>query len=164
MEEIIEKIIKFILVLTFVIAGLLYWLLPKTKLAKHFKMNETLFVATNVIGIICGIIGLVVTLVWPQFIVEMHLWELILIPFVIIHVYWAIIMKTRKTLDVLDEKQEYDMTKAAAITWGLSIPAMVFLFILYDKEILSGIAWFPYYLFTALLIFSATTLFSFKKV
>ena len=163
MEGLTEKIIKLILVLVLVIAGLAFWLLPKTRLAKRFRVNETLFIVTNIIGMICGAIGLVVTFVWPQFIVELHLWELILIPFVLVYVYWDIIRRAQKTSNLLDEKQVFDMTHAGAATWSLSIPAMVFLFILYEKKVVSGIVWFPFYLFTSLLIFSTITLFSFRK-
>ena len=163
MEGMTEKIIKLILVLILVMAGLFFWFLPKTRLAKRFKANETLFIVTNIIGMICGVIGLVVTFVWPRFIVELHLWELILIPFVLVYVYWGIIMRVQKSSSLLDEKQVFDMTNAGAATWVLSIPAMAILFILYERSIISGIVWFPCYLFSMLLFFSTITLFTFKR-
>ena len=158
-----EIIIKIALVVILLIAGLSYWLLPKTKLARHLKMNETIFVFTTIIGMICGVLGLIVTINWPQFIMELHLWEVILMPFVLVNVYWAMIMKIRKTPAILDEKQILNMTNAAAVTFKFSIPLMVILFILYDLEVLSGIIFFPYYFFIALLFYSASTLFYFRK-
>ena len=65
MENELEKIIKIALLLILIIAFLLWWLLPKTKAAQHLKMSESLFIVTNVIGIVCGIIGLIVTFVYP---------------------------------------------------------------------------------------------------
>lgn len=159
-----EKFIKLFLVIILLMAGLSYWLLPKTKLSKHFKMNETLFVITTIIGMICGVIGLVVTFIWPQTIVEGHLWEIIVMPFVLVSIYWLIIMKIEKTSIIHDEKQIFNMTSAAAVTWVYSIPLMVFMFILYERGVLNGIIWFPYYFFVTLLIYSACTLYYFKKV
>jgi len=163
METTIEKIIKLLLVFTVVAAGFLYWLLPKTKLARHFKMNETLFIVTNIIGMICGIVGLVVTFLFPQFIIELHLWELIVTPFALIYIYWRLIMRIRKNTEIVDEKQDYNMTRAGAITMAFSIPAMVIMFILYYNRIFNGPIWFPYYFFVTLLVFSASTLFLFRK-
>jgi hypothetical protein len=163
MESNIEKIIKLILVFIIALAIVLYWLLPKTRLAKHFKMNERLFIITHVIGVICGLIGLVVTFIWPQFIIEWHLWEIIITPFALMEIYWLLIMRIRKTAAVLDEKQDYNMTKAGAITMAFLIPAMVIMFMLYYDKIYDGPIWFPYYFFVILLFFSGTTLFLFKK-
>jgi len=163
MESNIEHIIKLVLVFIVALAIVLYWLLPKTRLAKHFKMNERLFIVTNIVGVICGIIGLAVTFLWPQFIVELHLWELIVAPFALIYIYWLMIVRIRKNSEIIDEKQDYNMTKAGAITMSFSIPAMVIMFMLYYNKIFNGPIWFPYYFFVTLLLFSGTTLFLFKK-
>ncbi len=163
MESQIEKIIKLILVFIIALAIVLYWLLPKTRLAKYFKMNERLFVITNIIGVTCGIIGLVVTFILPQFIVELHLWEIIVTPFALMYIYWLLIIRIKKTAQVLDEKQDYNMTQAGAITMALSIPAMVIMFTLYYNKVFDGPIWFPYYFFVTLLFFSGTTLFLFRK-
>jgi hypothetical protein len=164
MEDVLaEKIIKLALAILVIAAALAFWLLPKTKIARKFKMSEALFMLTNIIGMICGAAGLLVTFAWSGLIVEYHLWEIILMPFVLIYVYWGIIMRTGKSLAILDEKQSLNMASAAAMTWSISIPAMAFLFILYYQNILQGMLWFPYYFFVTLLIFSASTLFYFKK-
>ena len=72
-------------------------------------------------------------------------------------------MKIRKSTEILDEKQEYDMGKAGGITFGISIPAMVLIYILYQNEIVKGSIWFPYYIFIIILISSCSTLLQFKK-
>jgi len=158
-----EIIIKLGLVLTLLIAALFYWLLPKTKFAGQLEMSESLFVVTTVVGMICGGLGLFVTIAWPQFITELHLWEIILMPLVLINVYWAMIMKIKKTSAILDEKQILNMTNAAAVTFVFSIPLMVVLFSLYEQKVLDGIIFFPYYFFMTILLYSSSTLFYFKR-
>jgi hypothetical protein len=163
MEEMIERIIKLILVLTLVLAALSYWLLPKTKLAKHLKTSETLYMSTHVIGITCGIIGLVGTFVWPQLVVRLHLWELIAMPYALIWIYWLMILRTSKSSEVCDEKQEYDMTKATTMAMWLSIVVMgCIIFPLYGARILEGAIWYPTLLFLVILVYSFGTLFYFK--
>jgi len=163
MESNLEKAIKVTLLIVVILGIAIYWLLPKTRLAKRLKMSETLFIITNIIGVSCGIIGLVVTFLFPQLIVEIHLWELIVAPFALIYIYWAMIMRIRKTAAIVDEKQDYNMTKAAAITMAFSIPAMVIMFMFYYNKIFTGPIWFPYYFFVTLLLFSGSTLYLFKQ-
>ena len=161
-----EKVFKlsafFLVVLTLVF----YWVLPNTKMANHLKMNEPLFVITNVLGMICGIIGLVATFLWQELIVETHLFEVIVILFGCVYVYWAMIMKRKKTVeisDILDEKQIDDMTKAAAFTLTLSTCVMLIVY-LHNLVALEGKTWFLFYFFIVLLVYSASTLYYFKKV
>jgi uncharacterized membrane protein len=163
MEPHIEKLIKLTLLLIILLAGLSYWLIPKSKLRSKFQMNESVFVITQSIGILCGVAGLFITFIYPQYIIELHVWELLIMPYFIIYIYWLIVIKIRKSTEILDEKQEYDMSKSGGITFGISIPAMVIIFILYQNEIVKGLIWFPYYIFITILIFSCSTLFYFKN-
>ena len=163
METQFEKIIKLILVVIVALGIVLFVVLPKTRLAKKFKMNEKLFLITNIIGVVCGMVGLAMTFIFPQSIVELHLWELIIMPFALVYGYWLLIIRIRKTSEIVDEKQDYNMTKAGAITMAFSIPAMVIMFQLYNNKVFDGPIWFPYYFFVTLLLFSGTTLFLFKK-
>ncbi len=163
METHFEKIIKLILIVILIIGIGLFYLLPRTKLAKKFKMNEKLFIITNIIGVICGMVGLAITFIFPKSIVELHLWELIVTPFVLIEAYWLMIIRITKQSKLIDEKQEYNMTKAGAYTMWALVPAMVIMFELYYNKIFDGPIWFPYYFFVMLLFFSGTTLWLFKK-
>ena len=158
-----EIIIKLILVIVLVIAGFLYWFLPKTRLAIHFKMNESLFMLTGVVGIFCGLAGLTVSIMQPVFIIELHLWELIAVPFALVYFYWQMIEKINKGRNQWDEKQILNMTSAAAFAWSVSIPIMVFVFILYQSAVINGLIWFPIFFFQALLFYSAATLYYYKK-
>jgi hypothetical protein len=72
-------------------------------------------------------------------------------------------MRRAGTGQVLDEKQDADMTRAAATTWGVTIPAMCLAFVLPDAGLFDGGLWFPCYLFVTLLVFSATTLYYFRR-
>jgi len=163
METHIEKLIKLTLLAVIILAGLSYWLIPKSKLSSKFQMNEKVFIITQSIGILCGVTGLFISFIYPQYIIELHLWELIIMPYFIIHMYWLIVMKIRKSTEILDEKQEYDMSKAGGITFAISIPAMVIIFMLYQNEIVKGLTWFSYYIFISILIYSSSTLLYFKK-
>ena len=163
METHIEKLIKLTLLLIIILAGLSYWLIPKSKLRSKFQMNENVFIITQSIGILCGVAGLFISFIYPQYIIELHLWELLIMPYFIIYIYWLIVMKIRKSTEIIDEKQEYDMGKAGGITFGISMPAMVIIFILYQNGIVKGLVWFPYYIFITIIIYSCSTLFYFKK-
>lgn len=163
MEGIAEKIIKLGLFFVVILACFLYWLLPRTRLSKHFRMNETVFVGSFTISIVCSILGLAATFLWPQAIFEWHLWELLALPIFLIYVYWFIVLKTTKNTVLMDEKQEFDMAKGAALSMAFTIPSMALLLNLFQRGILEGLLWFPFYLFVTLLLFSAGTLFSFKK-
>ena len=163
MYAFIETIVKVTLLVVLLIAGLAYWFVPRLAIARKFRMNETTFIISTVIGMICGAVGLVLTIVWPDGLLDLHLWELIMLPFVLMNIYWAIIMRVQKTVIIVDEKQAYNMTSAAGVTWAWSIPIMVLVFVLYQQSVLSGVLWFPSYLFASLLVFSAATLYLFKR-
>ncbi len=163
MEGMAEKIIKLGLFLTVVLAFVLYWVLPRTRLSRHFKMNEKVFNVTFIISILCSLFGLVATTLWPHAILELHLWELVALPVFLVYIYWFIVHKTTKKADLVDEKQEFDMAKGAALSMAFTIPCMALLLNLYQRGILEGFVWFPYYLFIALLLFSLGTLYSYRK-
>jgi len=167
-DSIYEKVFKLSTFFIVMLGLLLFWLLPKTKLAKHFKMSETLFITTCVIGVICGILGLIVTFIWQELVVETHLFEFILIPFILIYIYWAIIMDVKRTselTDLLDEKQITNMTSAAATTLALSSGIMLIMYFMSSNAVfeLEGKIWFLFYFFMTLLIYSANTLFYFRR-
>ena len=159
----IEAVIKLGLVALLVLAGLAIWLVPKTRLATSRVVGDRLFVATCVVGIACGATGLLILLAWPQHVLDWHLWEVAAMPLVLLYAYWMTVMRRARGSDVLDEKQNADMTTAGAMTWAISIPAMSLAFVLPDARLLAGGLWFPCYLFVTLLVFSAVTLYYFKR-
>jgi hypothetical protein len=84
-------------------------------------------------------------------------------PLVLLYAYWMVVMRRARSSNVLDEKQNADMTMAGAVTWTISIPAMALAFVLPDARLLAGGLWFPFYLFVTLVVFSAVTLYYFKR-
>jgi hypothetical protein len=163
MQSGIEVAIKFVLVTLLVLAGLAVWLLPRTRVATSRTVSDRVFVATAIVGIVCSVAGLVLLLAWPQRVLQWHLWELAAMPLVLLYAYWLVVMRRARSAQVLDEKQDVDMTRAGAVAWGLSIPAMCLAFVLPDAGLFEGGLWFPWYLFVTLLVFSATTLYYFKR-
>ncbi len=163
MQSEIESAIKLVLVALLVVAGAAVWVLPRTRLVAARTVGDTLFVVTAMVGIACGAIGLGVLFAWPQRVLEWHLWELAAMPLVLLYAYWLAIMRRAGTGQVLDEKQDADMTRAGALTWAISIPAMCVAFVLPDASLFDAGRWFPCYLFVTLLVFSATTLYYFRR-
>jgi len=158
----VEVIVKLLLVALLVVAGVVA-MVPRRRTAGRPVIGEKLFVATCAVGAICGATGLVVLFAWPQHVIAWHLWELAAMPLVLLYAYWIAMMRAAPTGQALDDKQDFDMTRAAATTWGLSVPAMCVTFALSDKSALNGGLWFPYFLFVTLLIDSGLTLYYFKR-
>jgi hypothetical protein len=159
----LESAIKWTVLSILVLAGILFWILPKTRFSRHILMNEKLFLVSQLIGMGTGVAGLAATFIWPGLMVESHLMWALILPFVLIQFYWGLIVRIRKTAVIVDEKQSYDMTLSGALTMAFSIPAMAVMFVLYYNHIVEGALWFPFYLFISVLSFSTGILISFKK-
>ncbi len=155
--------IKLILALIFAVVALLYFILPRTRFSQKLKMNIRVFYVMNLVGIICGTFGIVVSFAWPDLVLEKHYFELILLPVLIFYVYSAILGKSEYRKDLYDEKQNLNMTQAAAVTWPMSIVIVFLLFAMYKEEILTGPVFFPVFIFSTLTFYSASTLYLFKK-
>jgi hypothetical protein len=167
-DSVYEKIFKISAFFMVMLALAMYFVLPNTKIAKHFRMNESLFVVSHILGILCGGIGLVATSLWQQMVVKTHLFEFLIIFFGLIFVYWAMILKARKTVkisDMLDEKQIDNIIRAGAVTMYAVACIMLIMFFLSSNKVfaLEGKIWFLFYFFITLLMYSASTLFYFKK-
>ena len=163
MQSRIEVGIKFGLVALLVLAGLAVWLLPKMRVGTSRTVSARLFVTTALAGMVSSVAGLLLLLAWPQRVLEWHLWEVAAMPLTLLYACWLVVMRRAGSTEVLDEKQDVDMTRAGAVTWAISIPAMCVAFVLPDAGLFEGGLWFPWYLFVTLLIFSATTLYYFKR-
>lgn len=160
-----EAIIKIILVCTIVVAAICYLLIPKSRFAKKIKMSVALFVGTNIIGIIVGISGVIATLFCRENLIESHLWELLIMPYVLVWIYWLIIMRIQKSTFIVDEKQEFDLLNAAGAMIAGTILVFALMFNLNTGNVvtLDGGLWFPFYLFTTVTLFSGLTILFFAK-
>ena len=119
MQTGIETLIKLVLVTLLVAAGLAVWLVPGTRWLTGRRISGKLFLLTSVVGVLSGAGGLVVLFAWPARVLESHLWELIVMPLVLVYAYWFIVWRRARTTDILDEKQNLDMVYAGTLTCAL---------------------------------------------
>ncbi len=161
----LESIIKLVIIFVLLIAVIFYWVLPRTRFASRLRLTEPVFIVTNIIGILVGLIGLIAVIVMPERIITAHLWELIALPYALVWGYWLIIIRIKKSTAITDEKQELDLSKAGAMTMASSIIILAFVFNLDYNEIfrLNNGLWFPFYLFLSITLFSVFTILFYKK-
>jgi hypothetical protein len=129
--------------------------------------DERIFTLAQVLGIVSGVMGLLLTLVllvlkWPpeRFWIFVPFYGLFMIPYGLAVLYWIRIKRRERLSDWYDEKQVRDMMKASLGTLILSIPGMAVLALIPGPL---GFYWLPYYLFLVLTLFSTGTLYSFKR-
>lgn len=163
MQSGIESAVKVVALASLILAGLAVWLVPKTRWLNRRQVSERLFIATQVIGLVCGAVGLVVIFVWPQRAFEWHLWELAALPYALVYFYWIVIMRRARRLDVVDEKQDSNMAAGGGVTVGLGILAMLVAFLLHDHGLFDARLFFPYFLLVTIFLLSGATLLYFKR-
>ena len=169
--------VSHILHLFFILYSLTY-LIRFIKVKQQVKpssslIGEQLFVSFNLIGIVCGITGLLIVTVDfffrenPQSIK----WAIIpsslfiFIPYLLVLFVWLIRALNDKQSGWHDEKQKFDIYKSSTFTLLVSIPLMFSLF-LFNYNNVSGIVsvlWLPFYLFVVLSLFSVSSLYNFKS-
>ncbi len=154
--------IKILLLIILFFSVLAFILLPKTFLAQRLKMTVGLFYSLNIIVIIFGLVGMAATIGWQDQLLEKHYFELILLPIFFALVYPAIVESVHRAVGVYDEKQQLNLTQAAALTWPISIIAVLFMFTLYKEGILTGYTFFPLYLFFSVTVYAALSIYFFK--
>lgn len=169
--------ISLILHYSFIIYSLVYIVRTKRLLesTKPFSslFGEKLFVSLNIIGIVCGIIGLLIVLVDFYFRSnpQSYKWAIIpyslfvFMPYLLVLSGWILHAFNNRQSGWYDEKQKFDIYKSSTFTLLISMPIMFTLFLInYDgvNEIIS-ILWLPFYLFIVLLIFSISSLYNFKS-
>lgn len=138
--------------------------------------DETVFEATQYVGIVCGIIGIAFTtyayitlkdfamknwLVW----LLMFYCLIIMLPYFIVIVYWIFRLNRKTTLTIYDEKQKQDIALSGMTAWLASILVMTVLFLFSFGKPASATVflWFPVFVFTTLLVFSVSVLLRFRK-
>ena len=138
---------------------------------KPLLKDEMVFTIAQFVGIVCGLLGLVWIFVNVIFISNiigyvkfygMITCILLLLPYILIVSYWILIKFRERIVDWYDEKQWKDVTKAGFTTLLISIPLMIILFITTFNKLpggVFGVLWLPFYLFSALFIFSLSTLY-----
>ncbi len=169
--------ISHILHISFILYSLIY-LIKNLRLQKETKplsslIGEQLFVSLNIIGIVCGITGLVI--VWVNFHFRVdpqsHKWAIIpyslfvFIPYLLVLSGWTFQALKDKQSGWYDEKQKFDIYKSSTFTLLVSIPIMFSLFLFNYNSVngIMSILWLPFYLFLVLSVFSIASLYNFKS-
>lgn len=155
--------VKATLIAVLLLGVLAYWLLPNTKLLKRFKMNTQVFYLMNILGIAFGTLGLIMSLGWPNAILQKHYFELILLPILFVYLYTGMASRATESGEIYDEKQNLNMTQAAALTWPASMFMVFVLYAVYQEGILSGPVFFPILLYSSFVFYSASTLYYFVR-
>lgn len=155
--------IKFLILMALVLALLLFWLAPKIAGVRKLKMSLSVFYGINVIGILAGAAGLILTLWLKSEVMSNHYFEILLFPVFLSYLFLALLFRIRGEDAVLDEKQNLNMMQAAASTF---VAIIVFCFFLYAYDQTGqfvGLIFFPFILFFSILVFSAFTIYYYKK-
>jgi len=149
----------------------LYGFKPDNQI-KDVAKDHNVFLVAQYIGLICGLLGLVFTSLGFVFhrAWNLHLHTtissiILLLPYVLIVVYWFFMKFKEESGDLYDEKQIQDVGKSAFVTMAMSVFFMILLFV-FNYNNLDGmvrVLWLPFYLFSTLFIFSATNLYYLKR-
>ena len=148
--------------------------LKKESEAKYVARDSNIFVIVQYVGTICGLIGLSLTILKSLF--PTPLWMIksqiiiatlvLLIPYVLIVIYWLIVKIQEKPKEWYDEKQIQDIGRSSFLTLIISLAVMVLLFFLNFNNLDGTISvlWLPFYVFLVLFLFSLCNLcFSLKE-
>lgn len=164
--------------LLFIILVILLVILTKKEIHKKVAeeivlKDESIFINANYIGVLCSISGLGILALSSIF---LPLWAIskgiiiitlmVVLPYIIIIIYWLITKVREKIGEWYDEKQYQDITKASLSTLIVSVVllAVIFAFQYWFNEFnLLNVIWFPLYLFVTILLFSSITLYFSKK-
>lgn len=140
----------------------------KENQVKYVAKDSNIFMVTQYVGILCGLMGLSSSslgFLFPRaWTLETHTTlssTIFLTPYVLIVAYWLAVKFQEKTKQWYDEKQLQDIGKSALLTLTGSVFLMTFLFIANYNQ-LSGVVsllWFPLYTFLVLLLFSLGNLY-----
>jgi hypothetical protein len=144
--------------------------------------REQIFVAMNIIGIVCGVVGILLVLLFSQVYngVQMSIayklipYCLVLLPYLLSLAGWGIRYFRDKRAGWYDEKQNSDINGSGMIALLVSLGVTIGLAIFYFHKIpevfgnidIPGVVTvllLPFYCFVVLFIFSVTALYKFKN-
>jgi hypothetical protein len=151
--------------------------------------REQIFVALNIIGIVCSIVGILMVLFYFQMFhyiqtainITKHLrrydiipYGFILLPYLLVLAGWGIRYFKDKRSGWHDEKQISDINRSGMVALLVSLPLIigltVFCFLktpaVFKQIYIAGtitVLWLPFYLFVVLFVFSITALYNFKN-
>jgi hypothetical protein len=139
---------------------------------KHIVRDSNVFLITQYVGLICGLMGLTFAssgfLYSKAWNLDMHVSItsiLLLMPYALAVGYWFVTKLQEEKRQWYDEKQFQDVGRSAFFTLILSVIFMTALFIANYRN-LSGVVsvvWLPLYLFSTLFVFSVSNLYFSNK-
>ncbi len=147
--------------------------LKNLPIGKSTRSGEDLFNAVHALGFVCACVGLTITAKMSGLHIPAKAWQwsvlpvlaVVFLPYVFVFLSW--LYRARKEADsgLMDEKQKADLFKAGTTTWIASMPITVGLFAVAYGDPFGpwSVLWLPAHLFSSLLVFSAGTLFFFRR-
>lgn len=148
-------------------------ILKRDAMRRSTRPGESLFDATNILGIVCAAIGWGLIFYFyqdnlPTQRMEWYVLPIIVVvltPYLMILASWLYTAWKEKHAGFLDEKQKGDLARAATTAWIVSIPAMIAVFAVNYGNVQGpgSVLWLPAYFFTSLLVFSISSLFYFRR-
>ena len=166
-------------IFAFLMMVLLVWAGKTDKQREIVLKDDSIFINAQYIGILSGLSGLALLTVFSAFyssVYPLPPWALkagitvisfiAFVPYFLIVLYWLILKLREKPCEWYDEKQFKDLAKSSLVTLPASVISLLIMYItqfaLRNSLILSFL-WFPLYFFFILLLFSAMTLFFYKR-
>jgi hypothetical protein len=144
--------------------------------------REQIFVAMNIIGIVCGVVGILLVLLFSQVYNGVQLsiaykfipYFFVLLPYLLSLAGWGIRYFRDKRSGWYDEKQNSDINRSGMIALLVSLGVTISLAIFYFHKIpevfgnidIAGVVTvllLPFYCFVVLFVFSVTALYKFKN-
>lgn len=144
--------------------------------------REQIFVAMNIIGIVCGVVGILLVLLFSQVYNGVQLsiaykfipYCFVLLPYLLSLAGWGIRYFRDKRSGWYDEKQNSDINRSGMIALLVSLGVTISLAIFYFHKIpevfgnidIAGVVTvllLPFYCFVVLFVFSVTALYKFKN-
>lgn len=144
--------------------------------------REQIFVAVNIIGIVCGVVGILLVLLFSQVYNGVQLsiaykfipYCFVLLPYLLSLAGWGIRYFRDKRSGWYDEKQNSDINRSGMIALLVSLGVTISLAIFYFHKIpevfgnidIAGVVTvllLPFYCFVVLFVFSVTALYKFKN-
>jgi len=153
-----ESLIKVVLLLFVVLAGLAVLLARRPWIAGRVRFSDRVFAGTFVVAASSGALGITAMFLWPETMSRLHLWEMLLIPVFLAYAYWR-----ARGADPIDEKQELDMGRAGGWAFGGSTIGMLVLWKLLEGNLIPVSSLFPLYLFIGQCTFSLGALYHARR-
>ena len=170
--SLIYPIMGFQLMVTGVFTCLHLFSFKQKDQVKHVVRDNNIFLVTQYVGLICGLMGLTFASLgflfpraWNLHIHVSITSILLLTPYVLAVGYWLITKLQEEKRQWYDEKQLQDVGKSALLTLISSVVFMTGLFIVNYNQ-LEGVirmTWLPLYLFSILFVFSLSNLYFSNK-